>query len=180
MIFIKICRSSFFIVGFYTLAIVCMALIIRFGVLDAVDPPSETLKGLFVLSCVVAGIIGGGFAIFFWKGTKYFIGAWGGFAFGLFIQCLHDNGLIEPLGFRYFLYIGTCLIHVQTSAGRLNYARLCCPWIRALYAPATPLSGSSGVYRYGGRVFIYSRSRLLHKCRAKGKTFQYLVRQYRF
>lgn len=84
-----------------------MSLIIHFGVLVAVDPPSETLKGLFVLSSVVAGIVGGGFAIFFWKGTKYFIGALGGFAVGLFIQALRDDGLIEPLGFRYFLYIGT-------------------------------------------------------------------------
>jgi hypothetical protein len=89
-----------------------MSLIIRYGVLEAVDPPSETLQGLFVLSCVVAGIIGGGFAIFFWKGTKYFIGAWGGFAIGLFIQCMHDDGLIEPLGFRYLLYIGTALLCV--------------------------------------------------------------------
>jgi len=87
-----------------------MALIIRFGVLEAVEPPSETLVGLFVLSCGVSGIIGGGIAIFFWKGTKYFIGAWGGFAIGLFIQCLHDDGLIEPLGFRYFLYIGAAFL----------------------------------------------------------------------
>jgi hypothetical protein len=54
----------------------------------------------------VAGIIGGGVTIFFWKGTKYFVGAWGGFAFGLWIQCFRDGGLIRPIGFRYIMYIG--------------------------------------------------------------------------
>jgi hypothetical protein len=88
-------------------------LILRFGVLQAVNPPSETLRGLFVLSCAVAGIVGGGVAIFFWKGTKYFIGAWGGFAFGLFIQALHDGGLIKPLGFRWALYTGAPSNHAS-------------------------------------------------------------------
>ena len=100
-------RSSFFIIGFYTFAVVCLALILRFGVLQAINPPSETLRGLFVLSCSVAGFIGGGVAIFFWQSTKYFIGAWGGFAFGLFIQCMQDGGVIKPIGFRYILYIGS-------------------------------------------------------------------------
>ncbi|PVG04871.1 hypothetical protein CPB86DRAFT_778177 [Serendipita vermifera] len=102
--------SSFFIIGFYTLAVVCVVLILRFGVLQAINPPSETIRGLFVLSCAVAGVIGGGIAIFFWKGTKYFIGAWGGFAVGLFIQCLHDGGLIKPIGFRWILFIGCAVI----------------------------------------------------------------------
>jgi hypothetical protein len=101
------CRSSFFIIGFYTLAVVCLALILRFGVLQAINPPSALLRGLFVLSCSVAGFIGGGIAIFFWQSTKYFIGAWGGFAFGLFIQCMHDGGVVEPVGFRYILFIGS-------------------------------------------------------------------------
>lgn len=99
-------RSSFFITGFYTLALVCLVLVLRFGVLQAINPPSEMLRGLFVLSSVVAGVVGGGISIFFWQGTKYFIGAWGGFALGLFIQCMDDGGVIKPLGFRYLLYIG--------------------------------------------------------------------------
>lgn len=105
-------RSSFFIIGFYTLSLVCLTLILRFGVLQAVKPPSETLRGLFVLSCGVAGIVGGGIAIFFWKGTKYFIGAWGGFALGLFIQALHNGGVIKPLGFRWALYSGPPSNHI--------------------------------------------------------------------
>jgi hypothetical protein len=61
---------------------------------------------MFVLSSFVAGIAGGGFAIFFWKTTKYFIGAWGGLAFGLWVQCFRDGGLIRPIGIRWLLYIG--------------------------------------------------------------------------
>lgn len=99
-------RSSFFLIGFYTLSLVCIVLIVKFGVLEAVNPPSEVLRGLFVFACSVAGIGGGGIAIFFWKTSKYFIGAWGGFAFGLWIECFRDGGLIDPVGVRWILYIG--------------------------------------------------------------------------
>lgn len=114
--------SSFFIIGFYTLAVVCLALILRFGVLQAINPPSETLRGLFVLSCAVAGFVGGGVAIFFWQGTKYFIGGWGGFAFALFIQALHNGGMIKPLGFRYLFYIGCAVIgFVVCTIPKIHY-----------------------------------------------------------
>lgn len=99
-------RTSFFLIGFYTLSLVCFVLILRFGVLQAVNPPSKTLRGLFVLSCGVAGIAGGGVAIFFWKATRYFTGGWGGLAFALWIQCFRDGGLIRPIGFRWIMYIG--------------------------------------------------------------------------
>lgn len=36
--------SSFFIVGFYTLALVTVSLILKFGVLDAINPPNKTLR----------------------------------------------------------------------------------------------------------------------------------------
>lgn len=99
--------TSFFLIGFYTLSLVCFVLILRFGVVPAINPPNKTIRGLFVLSSGVAGIAGGGIAIFFWKAAKYFIGAWGGFALALWIQCFHTGGLIKPLGFRWIMYIGT-------------------------------------------------------------------------
>lgn len=64
---------------------------------------------MFVLSSFVAGIAGGGFAIFFWQATKYLIGAWGGLAFGLWVQCFRDGGLIRPVGIRWLLFI-TCAV----------------------------------------------------------------------
>jgi hypothetical protein len=65
---------------------------------------------MFVLSSFVAGIAGGGISIFFWQTTKYFIGAWGGFAFGLWIQCFRDGGLIRPLGIRWLIFIACSVI----------------------------------------------------------------------
>ncbi|KAI0257446.1 hypothetical protein BJV78DRAFT_1272441 [Lactifluus subvellereus] len=97
--------SSFFLIGFYTLALVCFTLIVKFGILRSVNPPSTTVRGMFVLSSFVAGVAGGGIAIFFWKTTKYFIGAWGGFAFGLWIQCFRDGGLLRPIGMRWVMFI---------------------------------------------------------------------------
>lgn len=69
---------------------------------------------MFVLACSIAGIMGGAFSVFFWKATKYFIGAWGGFAFGLWIQCFKNGGLITPVGMRWILYICTCPFYGRT------------------------------------------------------------------
>ncbi|KAG5647627.1 hypothetical protein DXG03_008980 [Asterophora parasitica] len=101
--------TSFFLIGFYTLSLVCFVLILKFGILAAVNPPSKTLRGMFVLASSIAGIVGGGIAIFFWKAARYAIGAWGGFALGLWIQCFHHGGLIKPVGFRWILYMGSAI-----------------------------------------------------------------------
>jgi hypothetical protein len=61
---------------------------------------------LFVLASVVAGVAGGGISIFFWQQSKYFIGAWGGFAIGLWLQSFRSGGLIPQIGFRWILYAG--------------------------------------------------------------------------
>ncbi|KAI0053366.1 hypothetical protein FA95DRAFT_1475369, partial [Auriscalpium vulgare] len=98
--------TSFFLIGFYTLSLVCFVLILKFGILPAVNPPKPTLRGMFVLASSVAGVAGGGIAIFFWQATKYFIGAWGGFALALWIQCFRDGGLIRSIGLRWIMYIG--------------------------------------------------------------------------
>ncbi|KAG8898867.1 hypothetical protein FRB99_007090 [Tulasnella sp. 403] len=102
--------SSFFLIGFYTFALTCLVLVIRFGVLQGVKPPTVKLQGLFLLSSAVAGIVGGGIFIFFWKAARHVLGAWGGFAFGLWIQSFHTGGLIKSVGFRWFLYIGLAAV----------------------------------------------------------------------
>ncbi|KAF7347927.1 DUF4203 domain-containing protein [Mycena venus] len=98
--------TSFFLIGFYTLSLVCFVLILKFGILTAVNPPSKVLRGMFVLASAVAGIAGGGISIFFWKASRYFIGGWGGFALALWVQCFHNGGVIKTLGFRWIFYIG--------------------------------------------------------------------------
>ncbi|KAF8807698.1 hypothetical protein BYT27DRAFT_7189790 [Phlegmacium glaucopus] len=102
--------TSFFLIGFYTLALVCAVLILKFGVLPAINPPSQTLRGMFVLSASIAGFAGGAIAIFFWKAARYGIGAWGGFAFALWIQSFHNGGVIRSMSFRWILYIGCAVL----------------------------------------------------------------------
>ncbi|KAI0320363.1 hypothetical protein OF83DRAFT_1053207 [Amylostereum chailletii] len=114
--------TSFFLIGFYSLSLVCIVLILKFGVLDAVHPPSSTLRGMFVLASAVAGIAGGGVSIFFWKVTKYFIGAWGGFALGLWIQCFRDGGLVHSIGLRWILFLGCAVVgFVLCTLPKLHY-----------------------------------------------------------
>ncbi|KZV92487.1 hypothetical protein EXIGLDRAFT_768929 [Exidia glandulosa HHB12029] len=106
--------SSFFIVGFYTLSLVTLSLILKFGVLDAINPPNKTLRGLFVLSCAIAGFVGGGVAVLIWKAARYMVGGWGGFALALWIQCFHTGGLIHPIGFRWLFYIACATVGFVT------------------------------------------------------------------
>jgi hypothetical protein len=108
--------TSFFLIGFYTISLVCFVLILKFGILPAVNPPSKTLRGMFVLACAVAGIAGGGFAIFFWKAARYGIGAWGGFALALWIQCFRDGGVIRSEGLRWIMYIGARILIATKNA----------------------------------------------------------------
>lgn len=82
------------------------------------NPPSQTIRGMFVLACSVAGIAGGAIAIFFWKAARYCIGAWGGLAFGWWIQCFRNGGLISSVGLRWILYIG--LLFLSLAASRLT------------------------------------------------------------
>ncbi|KAJ7783670.1 hypothetical protein DFH07DRAFT_197397 [Mycena maculata] len=114
--------TSFFLIGFYTLSLVCFVLILKFGILAAVNPPSKVLRGMFVLASVVAGIAGGGISIFFWKASRYFIGGWGGFALALWVQCFHDGGVIDAVGFRWIFYIGCGVVgFVLCTIPKIHY-----------------------------------------------------------
>lgn len=50
---------------------------------------------IYVVSCAVAGIVGAGMMIFFWKLGLFFVGGLGGFAFAVFVLSWKDNGLID-------------------------------------------------------------------------------------
>ncbi|KAG8963825.1 hypothetical protein FRC03_002509, partial [Tulasnella sp. 419] len=114
--------TSFFLIGFYTLSLICFVLITRFGILQAVNPPSKAVRGLFLLACAVAGVAGGGISIFFWQHSKYFIGAWGGLAFSWWIQCLHNGGVIKPVGFRWLFFIACAVIgFVLCTIPKIHY-----------------------------------------------------------
>ncbi|KAJ7225627.1 hypothetical protein GGX14DRAFT_350238 [Mycena pura] len=117
--------TSFFLIGFYTLSLVCFVLILKFGILTAVNPPTKVLRGMFVLASAVAGIGGGAISIFFWKASRYFIGAWGGFALALWVQCFHNGGIISAasaVAFRWIFYIGCAVVgFVLCTIPKIHY-----------------------------------------------------------
>jgi len=126
-------RTSFFLIGFYTLALVCAVLILKFGVLPAINPPTQTLCGMFVLSATIAGFAGGAIAIFFWKAARYGIGAWGGFAFALWIQSFHNGGVIRSMSLRWILYIGINFRLLYTCCPHSTINRLCRLWFHFVH-----------------------------------------------
>lgn len=161
-------RTSFFLIGFYSLSLVCLVLIVKFGILPAVNPPSNTLQGMFVLACSIAGIMGGAFTIFFWKATKYFIGAWGGFAFGLWIQCFRNGGLIPSVGLRWILYIGMFWTHFPLHS-RLNLlSSVWCRRLCALHHTKAPLAYATSSNRFRWFISLHSWRRLLYHCWTQG------------
>jgi hypothetical protein len=99
--------SSLFLIPFYAGILVCTALILHFGVAIPENPPSATLRGMFVLIAFVVGAVTGGIAIFFWSLSKYFISLAGGFAFAWFILGLREDGLIANEVWRWVLLVGT-------------------------------------------------------------------------
>lgn len=157
-------RTSFFLIGFYTLALVCLVLILKFGVMDQVHPPSTTLRGLFVLSCAVAGGAGGAITIFFWKLSRYLIGGWGGFALALFVQCFRNGGLIRGVAYRWIMYISEFSSHSSTTYIIHLDCRCQRHWILYLHHPKDSLSCDACVYRVCWCHSGHTRSGLLHSC----------------
>ena len=148
-------RTSFFLIGFYTFSLVCFVLIAKFGILPAVNPPNKTLQGMFVLACAISGIMGGALSIFFWKGTKYFIGAWGGFTFGLWIQCFKNGGAITPVGTRWIMYIcQSTLRHFRLALIHFSSVRSC--WLRSMHRTQDSLAHFATVHRIRRFLGIYS------------------------
>jgi hypothetical protein len=70
------------------------------------------VKGLYLLACSAAGLVGGTVGVVFYQTTKLTAGGFGGFLLGLFVQALHNNGVIKPVGMRYIMYICTYSIPV--------------------------------------------------------------------
>lgn len=82
--------------------------ILKVGVEKAVFDPSDTVRGLFLLAALLAGSLGGAVGIFWWSGALLLATSLGGLAFGLFVQALHTDGVLQGLN-RWWLYIG-CIV----------------------------------------------------------------------
>ncbi|KAH8925731.1 hypothetical protein BT69DRAFT_1318032 [Atractiella rhizophila] len=102
--------TSYFFTGFYALSLICLVLILRFGVQNQVNPPSSATRGLFLFACVAAGVVGGGLCVLFFKVARSSIGAFGGFTLALFILSLKNNVLIRPIAMRYIVVIASTAI----------------------------------------------------------------------
>lgn len=98
--------SSYFLAGFFALALICISIILKVGVEPAVNPPSRAIRGLFLVAALIAGAVGGIISIVFWRGAGLLACGLGGFFFGLFLQAVRPGGLIRPVGLRFILYIG--------------------------------------------------------------------------
>ncbi|KAN0066173.1 hypothetical protein ACQY0O_000267 [Thecaphora frezii] len=97
--------SSYFIAGYYTLGLVTICIIFKVGVEQSINPPTPTVRGLFLLATIVAGAIGGILSIVFWRAAALLASGLGGFALGLFLQSVRSGGLITSIGLRYILYV---------------------------------------------------------------------------
>ncbi|PWN49379.1 hypothetical protein IE53DRAFT_147886 [Violaceomyces palustris] len=129
--------SSYFIAGFYSLALITISIILKVGVEQAVNDPSKGIRGLFLLASVIAGAIGGALAIVFWQGAALLVAGLGGFSLGLFLQALRSGGLIAPIGLRFILYIGLFA---------LSFALACIKRIHSIVlAVATAVTGATAV-----------------------------------
>ncbi|KAJ1030834.1 hypothetical protein NDA18_002064 [Ustilago nuda] len=107
--------SSYFLAGFFALALICISIILKVGVEPAVNPPSKGIRGLFLVAAIVAGAVGGIISIVFWRGAGLFACGLGGFFFGLFLQAVRPGGLIRSVGLRYILYIGLYAVFFTVS-----------------------------------------------------------------
>lgn len=124
-----------------------------------------------MLASVIAGAAGGLIAIFWWKASQYFIGAWGGFAFGLWIQCFRDGGLIGPIGYRWIMYIGTSDGQRHSPRRRrliTHCSRLCPRWLRPLHNSSHSLPRFAHLDITRWSICGHAGSRLLYNGRIEG------------
>jgi hypothetical protein len=79
------------------------------------NPPGQTLRGLYLLACIVACFIGAGIGIFLFNIAKYSVSAAGGFTLGWFLLELKDGGLITSVLGRWGLLGGLTVASTLAS-----------------------------------------------------------------
>lgn len=79
------------------------------------NPPSQTLRGLYLLACIVATFIGAGIGVFLFNIAKYSVSAAGGFTFGWFLLEVQAGGLITSVLGRWGLLGGLTVASTLAS-----------------------------------------------------------------
>ncbi|OCF43573.1 hypothetical protein I317_02591 [Kwoniella heveanensis CBS 569] len=103
--------SSLAISTGYAVMLLTLVLILRWGVQPNLQPPSPsppstTLRGLYLLACVIASFFGAALGIFLYTFAKYWVSAIGGFTFGWFLLATRQGGLITSVLGRWGLLGG--------------------------------------------------------------------------
>lgn len=65
------------------------------------NPPTDAMRGLYLLAVGISCIVGAGLGIFFFTFAKYWVGAAGGFCLGWFLLALRKGGLVRDTGPRW-------------------------------------------------------------------------------
>lgn len=98
----------------------CLVLILHFGVEPSLqppspNPPSRTLRGLYLLAGVISAFFGGALGAFLYNLARHWVSAAGGFAFGWFLLATKKGGLINSVLGRWFLLGGLAVLCLVAS-----------------------------------------------------------------
>lgn len=113
-------RSSNAVVTGYCLMLFTLVLILRFGVEPNLqppspNPPSRTLRGLYLLAGVISAFFGGALGVFLYTMAKHWVSAAGGFVFGWFLLATRKGGLVDNVIGRWFLLGGLAVLGLVAS-----------------------------------------------------------------
>ncbi|WVR06361.1 hypothetical protein IAU60_003392 [Kwoniella sp. DSM 27419] len=117
--------SSLAISSGYAVMLLTLVLILRFGVQPNLQPPSPsppstTLRGLYLLACIIASFFGAAAGIFLFTFAKYWVSAVGGFTFAWFLLATRQGGLIESTLGRWGLLGGVTVAAFVASLPKLT------------------------------------------------------------
>ena len=99
-------RTSLFLLYFYAGAFVTLVLAVQFGVAVPDNPPSATMRGVFVLVGAVVGGLAGAVAVLVAGWSRYGLTFIGGWSVAWWILSFGQGGLIDALWGRWVLFAG--------------------------------------------------------------------------
>lgn len=101
-----LCRTSLFLLYFYAGAFLTLVLAVHFGVSVPENPPSATMRGVFILVGAVVGGLAGSVAILIAGWARFGLTFIGGWSVAWWILSFGQGGLINALWGRWVLFAG--------------------------------------------------------------------------
>ncbi|ORY28458.1 hypothetical protein BCR39DRAFT_468244 [Naematelia encephala] len=153
--------SSLAIASGYSVMLFTLVLILRFGVQPNLqppspNPPSTTLRGLYLLACIISSSLGAALGIFLFNFAKYWVSAAGGFAFGWFLLATRSGGLIDSVLGRWGLLGGLTVMAFVASLPKVLEPHMML--ISTAWIGATAFTLGVDCYTRGGlkEFYIYN------------------------